>query len=91
MVDYSGTVGTQITIMPDELKMRALGISNSDIEKAISANNIVLGALSVRDGIYHYSIHFDSQILSVNDIENIYLQIEGRILQLKDRLLQRFL
>ena len=84
MVDYSGTVGTQITIMPDELKIRALGISNSDIEKAISANNIVLGALSVRDGIYHYSIHFDSQILSVNDIENIYLQIEGRILQLKD-------
>ena len=84
MVDYSGMVGTQITILPDELKMRALGISNSDIEKAISANNIVLGALSVRDGIYHYSIHFDSQILSVNDIENIYLRIEGRLLQLKD-------
>ncbi len=84
MVDYSGIVGTQITILPDELKMRALGISNSDIEKAISANNIVLGALSVRDGIYHYSIHFDSQILSVNDIENIYMQIDGRIIQLKD-------
>ena len=83
MADYSGMVGTQITILPDELKMRTLGISNSDIEKAISANNIVLGALSVRDGIYHY-IHFDSQILSVNDIENIYLQIDGRIIQLKD-------
>ena len=84
MVDYSGMVGTQITIQPDELKMRALGISNADIEKAISANNIVLGALSVRDGIYHYSIHFDSQILSVHDIEDIYLLIEGRVLQLKD-------
>lgn len=84
MVDYSGMVGTQITIMPDELKMQALGISNSDIEKAISDNNIVLAALSVRDGIYRYSIHFDSQIISVHDIENIYLQIEGRLLQLKD-------
>ena len=84
MVDYSGLVGTQITIMPDELKMQALGISNSDIEKAISDNNIVLAALSVRDGIYRYSIHFDSQIISVHDIENIYLQIEGRLLQLKD-------
>ena len=84
MVDYSGMVGTQITIQPDDLKMRALGISNADIEKAISANNIVLGALSVRDGIYHYSIHFDSQILSVHDIEDIYLLIEGRVLQLKD-------
>ena len=83
-VDYSGMVGTQITIMPDELKMQALGISNSDIEKAISDNNIVLAALSVRDGIYRYSIHFDSQIISVHDIEDIYLQIEGRLLQLKD-------
>lgn len=84
MVDYSGMVGTQITIMPDELKMQALGISNSDIEKAISDNNIVLAALRVRDGIYRYSIHFDSQIISVHDIEDIYLQIEGRLLQLKD-------
>lgn len=84
MVDYSGMVGTQITIMPDELKMRALGISNSDIEKAISDNNIVLAALSVRNGIYRYSIHFDSQIISVHDIEDIYLQTEGRLLQLKD-------
>ena len=84
MVDYSGMVGTQITILPDEMKMRALGISNSDIEKAISDNNIVLAALSVRNGIYRYSIHFDSQIISVHDIEDIYLQIEGRLLQLKD-------
>ena len=84
MVDYSGMVGTQITILPEESRMRALGISNSDIEKAISDNNIVLAALSVRDGIYRYSIHFDSQIISVHDIENIYLQIEGRLLQLKD-------
>lgn len=84
MVDYSGMVGTQITILPDESRMKALGISNSDIEKAISDNNIVLAALSVRDGIYRYSIHFDSQIISVHDIENIYLQIEGRLLQLKD-------
>ena len=84
MVDYSGMVGTQITILPDEMKMRALGISNSDIEKAISDNNIVLAALSIRNGIYRYSIHFDSQIISVHDIEDIYLQIEGRLLQLKD-------
>ena len=84
MVDYSGMVGTQITIQPDALKMQALGISNADIEKAINDNNIVLAALSVREGIYRYSIHFDSQIISVHDIENIYLQTEGRLLQLKD-------
>ena len=84
MVDYSGMVGTQITIIPDETRVIGLGISNSDIEKAISSNNIVLEALNVRDGIYRYTIHFDSQILSVQDVENIYLHHEGRLLQLKD-------
>ena len=43
-----------------------------------------MAALSIRNGIYRYSIHFDSQIISVHDIEDIYLQIEGRLLQLKD-------
>lgn len=84
MVDYSGMVGTQIIITPDETRICGLGITNSDIEKAISDNNIVLEALNVRDGIYRYTIHFDSQILSVSDIKNIYLHHEGRLLQLKD-------
>lgn len=84
MVDYSGLVGTQITITPNEGQLKALGITNNIIEQAISNNNTMLEALSVRDGIYRYSIHFDSQILSVQDIENIYLHVKGRLIQLKD-------
>lgn len=84
MVDYSGMTGTQVTIIPDPMRIGGLGISNADIEKAISDNNVVLEALSVRDGIYRYTIHFDSQILSVSDIENIYLRQDGRLLQIKD-------
>ena len=84
MVDYSGMVGTQIAIIPDPMRIAGLGISNSEIEKAVSDNNVVLEALSVRDGIYRYTIHFDSQILSVSDIENIYIRHEGRLLQIKD-------
>ncbi len=84
MVDYSGTVGTEILCVPDRNKLEALGLSSHVIESAINDNNIVLEALSVRDGIYRYSIHFDSQILNKEDIENIYLRHEGRMLQLKD-------
>ena len=84
MVDYSGLAGTQVTIQPDASCEALLGITDADIEKAISDNNIVLEALSVRDGIYRYSIHFDSQILSANDIGNIYIRHDGRLLQLKD-------
>lgn len=84
MVDYSGMTGTQISIIPYPMRISGLGISNADIEKAISDNNVVLEALSVREGIYRYTIHFDSQILSVGDIENIYLRHDGRLLQIKD-------
>ncbi len=84
MVDVSGTTGTEIICIPDQSKTQPLGITNSDVEQAISENNITLGALSVVDGIYRYSIHFDSQILNKEDIENIYLNINGRLLQLKD-------
>ena len=84
MVDYSGTVGTELLCVPDLNKLESLGLSTRTIEAAINDNNIVLEALSVRDGIYRYSIHFDSQILGKDDIENIYLQHEGRMLQLKD-------
>lgn len=84
MVDVSGTVGTQVTVIPNSQQLSALGMRESDVEKAISDNNILLEALSVRDGIYRYSIHFDSQVLSVKDIENIYINTGGRLLQLKD-------
>ncbi len=84
MVDISGTTGTEILCIPDLSKTQPLGITNADIEHAISENNITLGALSVVDGLYRYSIHFDSQILNKEDIENIYLNINGRLLQLKD-------
>lgn len=84
MVDYSGTVGTELLCIPDLNKLESLGLSTRTIEAAINDNNIVLEALSVRDGIYRYSIHFDSQILNKEDIENIYLRHEGRMLQLKD-------
>lgn len=84
MVDYSGTVGTQIDIVPDMSKMQSLGITSHDIETAINDNDIALEALSIVSGIYRYSILFDSQVITKDDIENIYIRHGGRLLQLKD-------
>lgn len=84
MVDISGTVGTEIICVPIPEKMDAMGLSYGDIEGAINSNNITLGALSIVDGMYRYKIHFDSQILNKEDIENVYLNHEGRLFQLKD-------
>jgi len=84
MVDVSGTVGTEIECTPDPSKLSSLGLTIRDIERAIQQNNITFESLSVRDGILRYNIHFDSQLLTKEDVANIYLKHDGRLLQLKD-------
>ncbi|MCF0195674.1 MAG: efflux RND transporter permease subunit [Bacteroidaceae bacterium] len=84
MVDISGTVGTEIECVPDYEKLRAMGMTVSDLESAIKRNNIAIEALSVVDGLYRYNIHFDSQLLTRQDIEDIYINHDGRLLQMKD-------
>lgn len=84
MVDISGMTSSEITCVPDADKMTALGITEDELQEAISDNDIQLEALTIADGIYRYNIHFDSQILTLDDIKDIYIRHEGRLLQLKD-------
>lgn len=84
MVDISGTTGAEIICIPDEAKLLSMGLDMETLSKAIQSNNITLGALFVVDGLYRYNIHFDSQLLNREDIENVYINHEGRLVQLKD-------
>ena len=84
MVDISGTTGAEIICIPDEAKLLSMGLDMETLSKAIQSNNITLGALSVVDGLYRYNIHFDSQLVNREDIENVYINHEGRLVQLKD-------
>lgn len=84
MVDMSGMVSSEIRCIPEQEKMEALGLTIQDLQGALADNNVQLTSLSVVDGIYRYNIHFDSQILTVDDVCNIYIKHAGRLLQLKD-------
>lgn len=84
MVDVTGLVDRQLQIVPDMSKMTLLGLSIEDIETVLAQNNIEPGSMTVRDGYYEYNIRFATLLRSVEDVENIYLNKEGRILQLKD-------
>jgi multidrug efflux pump subunit AcrB len=84
MVDISGIVKPQVIIEPDLEKMRAMNISISQLESAISENNINPGSLTINDGHYQYNIRFNSVLRTAADVENIYLKISERVLQLKD-------
>ncbi|MDD2595148.1 MAG: efflux RND transporter permease subunit [Bacteroidales bacterium] len=84
LVDISGILGSQMIIEPDNEKLTSLGINAATLERAISANNISLGNLSIKDGYYRWNIRFDSEIRSQSDIENIFLNIDGRIYRFKE-------
>ncbi len=84
LVDLSGQLEPELYILPKEEKVTPLGISQSMISKALEQNNISLGSLQVIDGQYRYNIRFTNAVRTVEDVKNIYLKVNGRILQLKD-------
>lgn len=84
MVDMSGVITPELLCVPDYKKLTSMGADVNLLENAIRSNNISLGALSIRDGEFRYSIHFDSRIVSKKDIENIYINHRGRIYRFKD-------
>ena len=84
MVDVSGVVTPQYLCVPDQAKLTSMGAGIDLLEGAISSNNVTLGSLSIKDGQRRYNIHFDSRILTKEDIENIYINHHGRIYQFKD-------
>lgn len=78
-VDMSGVLGTRIVIEPYPQILEPLGISALEMENAIKDNDVVLGNLSIKDGHYRWNISFDSNITEKDDIEQINLNIGGRV------------
>lgn len=84
MVDMSGLILPELYILPDEAKMKSLRITQEQLRNAIEDNNKVAGSLTIRDGYYQYSIRFVSELVTQQDVENVYLNINGRLVQIKE-------
>ncbi len=84
MVDLSGLVFPELLIVPDNEKLTAIGATPSLLAQAIESNNIQLGNISIRDGQYHWNVRFQSELASKEDIENIRLNIDGRVYLFKE-------
>jgi len=84
MVDLSGSISSEILIKPNKYKMESMNISSQQIEQAIEANNTNTGNIMVLDGYYQYHIRFNSKLRTVNDIKNVYLRVQDKVLQIKD-------
>ena len=84
MVDLSGTVDREILVIPDQEALARLGLSMSQFEQSVSAANVNLSNLTIRDGEYHYNVKFHSFATSREDIGNVYFKVGERVLQVKD-------
>lgn len=84
MVDITGTVGSEILVIPDEDALRRLGLSVNEFERSISSANISLSNLTIRDGEYHYNVKFQSFASTAEDIAGVYFRAGDRVLLIKD-------
>jgi multidrug efflux pump subunit AcrB len=84
MADITGQIKREIYIIPDNNKMRSLGITEGDITRAVNINNINIGSIMVRDGKYLYNLEFSSYLKELGDVRDIYIKSGERLLQLKD-------
>lgn len=84
MVDVTGTMDKVLQIVPDIHKMALLGLSIEDIETTLTQHNVEPGSMKVRDGYYEYNIRFATLLRTAQDVQDIYLSKDNRIIQLKE-------
>jgi multidrug efflux pump subunit AcrB len=84
MADLTGQVRREIFVMPEEDRMRSLGITENDIRIAIERNNINIGSILVKDGKYLYNLEFSSYLRNLDDVKNILIKAGDRLVTIDD-------
>ncbi len=84
MVDLSGLINKQVLITPYANQLEIAGITLAEIESVLNNHNVEPGGMTVRDGYYEYNIKFSSVLRTIEDIQNVYLNKNGKIFRLKE-------
>lgn len=84
MADITGIPNKIIQIKPISEKTRQVGVTTSDIEKVLKANNVEPGSMTIRDGYYEYNIHVSNLLQTADDIKKIKIQKGERLFELGD-------
>jgi multidrug efflux pump subunit AcrB len=84
LVDMSGLQFPEIKITPRPEYLQSGAFSIARLEQALQENNIDLGNLLIRDGQYQYNIRFNTRLRDVSDIENIPVNLSGKVVKLKE-------
>ena len=84
LVDMSGLQFPEIKITPRSEYLQSGTFSIARLEQVLRENNIDLGNLLIRDGQYQYNIRFNTRLRDVSDIENIPVNLGGKVVKLRE-------
>lgn len=84
MVDITGYAQAEIQLVPKEGYLQSLGLDNHLLIQAFQENKVNLGNIMVKDGHYQYYLKFTTEVQTLSAIENIPLNIQGRLFKLSD-------
>lgn len=84
MADMTGVPQSCLMVKPDMKRLHSYGLQLSDIDMALSSNNIDAGKMNVKDGVYEYSVKVATLLADQEDVENIYIKVADRYIQIKD-------
>jgi Cu/Ag efflux pump CusA len=80
----SGLQFPGIKITPRQEYLQSGAFSIAQLEQVLRENNIDLGNLLIRDGQYQYNIRFNTRLRDVADIENIPVNLRGKVVKLRE-------
>ena len=84
LVDMTGIIHPELYIIPDDNKLKSMGLTQNHIQQALKSNNVTYGSITVQEDQFRYNIRFSSFLRTIEDVKNIYLRVHDRIFQLKD-------
>lgn len=84
MVDASGYLLQELRIVPDRDMLESAGITGDMLSMAIIEADVTLGGFSVRDGTCEYNVRYDASVKDREDVENVWLNVNGRGFRIKD-------
>ncbi len=84
LVDMSGLRHPEIKITPKQAFLQNGTFSVAQLEETLQNNNIDLGNLLIRDGQYQYNIRFNTRLRDVSDIENVPVNLNGKVVKLNE-------
>lgn len=84
MVDVTGVSFQEILIEEKQGYLQTLGITANELIDAFAHTKININNILVKDGHHQFYLKFDTELLNIKDVENISVNVGGRIFKLRE-------